>query len=59
MALNWLASSPDILFRIFSGERMTQIKEQLVDLKRILKMKPNYQMIKVSNDEFCKLLTRQ
>jgi hypothetical protein len=43
-----LAGSLDILFQIFSGEKLAQIKEQLRDLERILEMKPSYEVMKVS-----------
>ena len=51
---NWLPSSPNILFEIFTGQRVAQIKEQLKDLKRIMKLKPNYEVIKVKGGEVIK-----
>jgi len=50
-----LPSSPNILYEIFTGQRLAQIKEQLRDLKRIIKMKPSYEVIKVKGGEVIKL----
>ena len=50
-----LPSSPNILYEIFTGQRLAQIREQLRDLERILQMKPNYQVIKVKGGEVVKL----
>ena len=49
-----LPSSPFVLYEIFTGQRLAQIKEQLRDLKRILKMKPSYRVIEVKNGELLK-----
>jgi len=48
----WLQSTPFALFELFPKKILAQAKEQLRDLRKILKMKPNYQMIKVKNGEF-------
>jgi len=53
-----LPGSPNILFQIFSGEKLAQVKEQLRDLKRIMQIKPNYQVIKVKNGEIYKLKSK-
>ena len=52
--LFWLPSSPNILFEIFTGQRLAQIREQLRDLKRILKMEPSYEVMKVKGGEVIK-----
>ncbi len=38
-----------------AGQRLAQVKEQLRDLERILKMKPNYEVIKMKGGEVVKL----
>lgn len=50
-----LPGSPNAPYQLFPKEIMAQIKEQLRDLKRILKMSPNNQVIKVKNGEFYRL----
>jgi len=52
----WLAGSPDILFQIFSGDKLAQIKEQLRDLESILKLKHNHEVVKVKNGSIYKLI---
>jgi len=55
---NWLPTSQFTLYKIFTKKSVAKVKTQLETLKEILRGKPNYSMVKVTNGQFCKIARR-